>query len=726
MKNPTLAVAALLLFAVLPASAQYKDLQGFSAPNTGSRPCNPPRKWVNSSVGNYCCGGEDTRVHCPEDGRGVTNDPFGFARTGGGNSLLPTFYQPLKANASGPCPADHPVYSLVPPYAAKRCCKDNSLSSCVDAPGPQVTIPNATTPVKKPVKKPTTQPVRRTQPVADKPNPDATSGWGKDWIEKITPLADWRRVDTTDGKNTPVYCWIGSLSEKKETLFESMKASGVSGVFTCVAWAAAPNDVVEDDGMGMLFRQRKYSLRARVMMSNQAEPTAADNKLQVVRGSAKADVVDKPIAGFPPADRVKVTAKFTPPKPLVVPPLGEPEQKWLKKAQLDAFKADETAAKAKPQAQQKDAFAALATKYRPMVKENMRPENKTQYENALKGNAVDVAVSLGAMWGGTVDKGVGPFGTNAEIQLSEAEFKKLTLDAQKKFADSRVMFSGGEPGGTLDPAAYFPVDLHFLTVAARPAGTTAGAPTNNVPGDANAVKDDDLTADEIKLLTPKERDNYLAIKESYKNDPTNQKLKDLNVFLRTRIRDEKRDKPYDEATVRAAVKTVDDFNALPDWQKRSYCASLPTKAGAGTTQTGDGVDNQANARTGLNNTAAGSTAGANKPGTAFAPPAGVADACSKLAPEVVGPSTTAPALNTAVPTPEGVATGNGTTPVTGPDKDGKSDKKPSEWLKKENFMAAGKGALIGALIGSFGGPVGALVGAAVVGGIFFLANKIFG
>lgn len=556
-----------------------------------------------------------------------------------------------------------------------------------DLPKPPVTrSPVVTNPPPVTVK----PPVRRRRPPTDENDRDVYPK-DEDVIGKVTALKDWVGVTSKHGF---FHCYLPGHPAAAATgaWLHTAHKGGL-----CVDWSTPSPDAVADEGgkkyktRPMLSRGVIYHRGGKVVLHMGSKRIGLSPKIEATSETAfgAAYVKIGPAATAPVAGAVPVT---------------DQERRWLSKAQRDAYDAG------------KGDLKAAAAAAREAVKKNLRPDPgvAAAYAAAVTGGKpaeIDAALAPLKMWGGEQKNGVGPWGESAEIQLSKKEWDDLgaiSLDEQKKYMDARVAFAGGPASEPIQADAYFPVDLHLLTEAAR-----TKLPDPNAP---KPVSTKPLTQAEMDLLTPEE---LAAYKKSYLEpatvngvvDENNENLKRESARLRQLIADEKR-------TAYTAPKSAAEFETLQQWQKKKFCADFPPKAGAvAGDRRGNDIDNRTNARSGLDNTAG--TKPAKQPKTDATPDFADADKqalCDKWrkVPDTINPTNG-----------DGTSTNNQTTTIPPVGKDeGPAKKEPNPWMDKAHIYNGVKGAMVGALIGSFGGPIGALAGALIVGAIFWVTSKL--
>jgi len=433
----------------------------------------------------------------------------------------------------------------------------------------------------------------------------------------------------------------------------------------------------------------------------------------------------------------KKTGSGTTPDPVVTNPdtdadaslalVEGSETRWLTKTQAAAY------AEARGAAKDAAAKKAADDKYRALVEAQTRPEGLAGYKAARSLPAKDAPAKIKAaldpleMWGGKDVKAiVAPFQEKAdpatakllEIQLSKADWELLKKkpEDQLKYTQSRLGANGSSGDGTAFNAEYLdPVALRLGAEAARKAvGSTGGTPPGGVvtnPDDGKLIPL--LTDDEKKLLTPSELKVYQGM---YDSAPTpKEKDKSLQTEAK-RLRDLIASEGRGKSPAYKAPGSLDEFNKLPDWQRKKFCDELVAStanlgADARGVELGGGSSTDAAAQ--LKATDARSGANGTTTSTASSAPAWAADACKPYqTPATVNNPGNRPSVGGVVPTP-----GNGV------DVENK-EKEKSKWLTQDLLTSAAKGAMVGLLVGSLFGPVGLIVGPLLGGALFYGLTKI--
>lgn len=397
------------------------------------------------------------------------------------------------------------------------------------------------------------------------------------------------------------------------------------------------------------------------------------------------------------------------------------ETRWLTKTQAAAY-ADQRAA-AKDDAARK----AVDAKYRALVEAQIRPEAAAAYKAAHAAPVAEAAAKIKAaiggveMWGGKDLKAiVAPFQEKAdpatakllEIQLSKADWELLKKkpDDLRAYTASRLSANGASGDGTVFDANYLdPVALRLGAEAARKA-VGSGAPAPN-PADGELVPL--LTEDEKKLLTPTELKNY----ESIYNSAPAPKEKDKNLQAEAkRLRDLIASEGRGKSPAYKAPGSLDEFNKLPEWQRKKFCDELRASTANLTADTRGvelGGGSAADAKSQLAATDTKSATNGTATAAGSSAPAWAADACKPYNAPPVTTNPTGPRAPVAgsVPTPNGV------------DAEAKAKEK-SKWLTQDLLTSAAKGAMVGLLVGSLFGPAGLILGPLIGGALFYGLTKI--
>lgn len=402
------------------------------------------------------------------------------------------------------------------------------------------------------------------------------------------------------------------------------------------------------------------------------------------------------------------------------------ETRWLTKTQAAAYADARKAAKDGP------AKKAADDKYRALVEAQTRPEGLAAYKSARALPAKEAPAKIKEaldpleMWGGKDVKAiVAPFQEKAdpatakllEIQLSKADWELLKKkpEEQLKYTQSRLGANGSSGDGTAFDAKYLdPVALRLGAEAARKAaGSTGGTPPGGVvtnPDDGKLIPL--LTDDEKKLLTPSELKVYQGMYDSApKPKEQDKSLQAEAKRLRDLIASEGRGK----SPAYKAPGSLEEFNKLPDWQRKKFCDELVASTanlGADTrgAELGGGSSRDAKSQL-LATDAKSATTGATS--TSSSAPAWASDACKPYqTPTTVTNPGGRPSVGGVVPTPG-----------TGVDVENK-EKEKSKWITQDLLTSAAKGAMVGLLVGSLFGPVGLIAGPILGGALFYGLTKI--
>lgn len=419
-----------------------------------------------------------------------------------------------------------------------------------------------------------------------------------------------------------------------------------------------------------------------------------------------------PVVVTPPADTVASLAL-----------LPGDETRWLTKLQAAAYAAARAAAK------DGAARKAVDDQYRGHVEAQTRPEAQAAYKAARallvdqSSAALKAAVGAVEMWGGKDAKDVtgivGPFQAAAssgtakllEIQLSKADWELLTKSTANlnAYKNARMGVDGDNGDRTFNKDYVDPVALRLSVENARKA--VGSTPSDVSPNPDGAPLVPLLSDDEKKLLTPSELAVYQSIFDTAKGDPKDPNLQREAARLRALIASENRGK--DPAY--AVPGGLAEFNKLPEWQKRKFCADL-VKSGAnlGADARAPELGGTGGARSQLTQTA-GRSATTVTTTTADAPADWTTGACKPYrTPPVTTNPAARPPITADVPVP------------TGEDAEAK-EKEKSKWVTADLMTSAAKGALFGLVVGSLFGPIGLilgpLIGAAVSYGLTKLNEK---
>lgn len=544
------------------------------------------------------------------------------------------------------------------------------------------------------------------------------------------------KLDNTDGKLT-VFQVIGTstVTFSATTDIRTVYMSETGGAVAVAPPLKKAADVIKPDGtVPPVPPERRPTRSAKVSwcdpktgeihaIGRNEKPGAGWTRMGTAPGSTCTKTDGKPPAPEVTAPAVQVSAK---------------ESAWLTKGQA-ADLAAEMAAWAKSEAAAPARAAALKDivgRNRAEITKNLLPsENSAKYAAAAadpKATTASIDATLPAqVWGGPNSSIVGPFGDRLDIQLSKEEWTVLSSSAThaaalKTYKDGRKGADGNAGAstgaGTYSADAYDPIQLHNLTVAARAAvGTGAKPPVVTPPGGEEGAVVPPLTADEMKLLTPKERQTYEKLLQNVKDKvPGADKALALeSERLRKLIISQDRAKnPYKEPT-------RESFATAPDWHKDTFCDPKVAGAAAAAADGGTaGLDTDRNAKRGLDKSAA--AAGETSGGTTTTAAGGGLPDWAK------GPC----AMYLAGKTPDtGNGGGNGggigrKTPGNGVDQDLASKMKPKEedtvansWLMRTQIHSFVQGSLIGLVIGSLFGPIGLIAGPLIGGALMYGMQK---
>lgn len=407
------------------------------------------------------------------------------------------------------------------------------------------------------------------------------------------------------------------------------------------------------------------------------------------------------------------------------PALTDKEKKWLSKDQQKTLLAADKAA---------DARAEIA--------KNLKPNDAAiaKYNEAIGKTPLvpaDVDAALPPVWGGDNKQVVAESGPNADIQLSDAELKKLKEDANKaEYTRYHQVFSQWAGNDTTDEVGAFnesrydPIALHNAVVSAR---AVVGSAASTPP--AKTYSKDPLTEKERKLLTAKELEAY-KLQETEANKPNAaQKTKDafaqMSADMRKLIDTEGRkegDPPYPPPAYATNLRgiTEPEFDKLPEWQKNKLCND-PDFAG----QASGGGDNSGNGNGTFNGAGNGSgnadlSAANSQSQAALNPNGGGAGSNTTTTTSWIQTKCGPRRVTNTVTTPaNGGGTGNvaGTVPPLGKDAEIEA-KKPNPWLTQDLLTSGAKGAMVGLLVGSLFGPAGLIVGPLVGGALFYGLTKL--
>lgn len=543
------------------------------------------------------------------------------------------------------------------------------------------------------------------------------------WKDAITPVGEWRAIQTSAwpllGIPVPMptmtfYCYHEKMDGDKD-LATHLKKHPL--IVECVNWSAPTDDATKEEG-GKKFKLRNNHIQFDLGFTN--------GKLQTLSGVKGVTV--RELTALPDTlggeKFVKVAApQAAPAEGASLALVAGDETRWLTKPQAAAY-ADARAA-AKDDAARK----ALDDRYRALVAEQIRPEAAAAYKSAHAAPAAEAAAKIKAaiggveMWGGKDLKAiVAPFQEKAdpatakllEIQLSKADWELLKKkpEAMQAYMASRLSANGASGDGTAFDANYLdPVALRLGAEAARKAvGSGQTAPN---PGDETLVPL--LTEDEKKLLTPSELKNYNSI---YDSAPA-PKEKDKNLQAEAkRLRELIASEGRGKAPAYKAPGSLEEFNKLPEWQRKKFCDDLVASnanlaADTRGAELGGGSSRDAKSQllaTDANSATAGNTTAAAQTSA----PAWAVDACKPYSapPVTTNPGGSRPPVGGVIPTPP-----------HGADAEAKPKEK-SKWLTQDLLTSAAKGAMVGLLVGSLFGPVGLVAGPLLGAAMFYGLTKI--
>lgn len=346
-----------------------------------------------------------------------------------------------------------------------------------------------------------------------------------------------------------------------------------------------------------------------------------------------------------------------------------------------------------------------------------------------KGEDIDKALQAAKPWGADNKAVVAESGPNADIQLTPEEWGKLdkNSDAYKAYQQVNIRWRGNRAKGPnpdsrdekpeFKEAEYDGIALHNAVLKFRQTAAPAGSTPK--PRDAKP-----LTADERKLLSPDELAAYTTqekfMSEANVNPATRQAFEEMTADLRAKTAARKTDAAYDASKI-----TKDNFDKLPDWQKRKYCQELPPSQASvtGDRRPGEMAANGTDAKTTLIDLNGRTAPDANNAGTTAATTTGAAwtdAACAAYkgpagSGQQVGNRPNVTGTVPPAPTQEEKKLGD--------DKE-VPGKEKSKWLTQDLLTSGAKGAMVGLLVGSLFGPAGLIIGPLVGGALFYGLTKI--
>lgn len=540
-----------------------------------------------------------------------------------------------------------------------------------------------------------------------------------------TQLSNFK-LDNTGGKLTVVQ---GSVKIPATTDIRTVYVSETGGVVSVAPPTKKASDVIKPDGsVPPVPPERRPTRTAKVRW--------CDPKTGTVHSIGK---TEKPGAGWTPMGTAPGSSCKTidgkPPAPEVTAPtpkISTKETPWLTKGQAaelagemaawDKFEGDAPA--------RASSLKDIVGRYRKEIVKNLQPSpNSAKYEAAAadpKATAATIEATLPAeVWGGPNSAVVGPFGDRLDIQLSKEEWTVLSSSATlaaalKAYKDGRKGVDGNASAGTQGEAKYSadmydPIALHLVTMAARAAvGTVAKPPVTTPPGGQDGAAAPPLTADEMKLLTPKERQTYEKLLQNVKDKVPGAE----NALALESERLRKLIAAQDRAKNPYKVPTRESFATAPDWHKDIFCNPQTMGAAAAAADGATaGVDNTRDARRGLENSAA--TAGATTGGTTTSG-GGLPDWAKGPCAIYLGSQTPAPGNGNG-----GTGGGGRINQGLGPDAVGKpvEDTVANSWFMRGQIQTFAKGALIGLVLGSLFGPIGLIAGPLIGGALFYGMQK---